>query len=391
MSSSSCPSCGSFETRVFHTQSGIPVNSCLLLESQQAATEFPTGDLRLAFCQSCGFLFNEVFDPTLSEYSARYEETQGFSAHFQAFARGLASRWIEKYDLHGKDILEIGCGKGEFLVLMCELGDNRGTGIDPSYRPERTESPAADRIKFVRDFYSERYADLSGDALICRHTLEHIPDTANFMEIVRRSVGDRQTTVLFELPDVLRVLREVAFWDIYYEHCSYFTTGSLARLFRKQGLDVIGLSLDYDDQYILIEARSGTGAGTPSLAGEDDLEVIAKAVDLFEEQYPARIATWRSELQQIADSGAKAVIWGAGSKGVSYLTTLGVTSEINCAVDINPYKQGMFMAGTGHPVVAPEYLQTYRPDVVIAMNSVYLPEIGQTLDSLGVSAELRGV
>jgi SAM-dependent methyltransferase len=303
----------------------------------------------------------------------------------------LAGRWIEKYDLHDKDILEIGCGKGEFLILMCEIGGNRGTGIDPSYRPERTESPAADRIKFVRDFYSERYADLSGDALICRHTLEHIPDTANFMGIVRRSVGDRQTTVLFELPDVLRVLREVAFWDIYYEHCSYFTTGSLARLFRREGLDVIGLSMDYDDQYILIEAQSGTGTGTPSLAGEDDLEVTAKAVDLFEELYPARIATWRNELQQIADSGSKAVIWGAGSKGVSYLTTLGVTGEIDCAVDINPYKQGMYMAGTGHPVVPPEYLQTYRPDVVIAMNSVYLPEIRQTLDSLGVSAELRGV
>ena len=44
--------------------------------------------------------------------------------------------------------------------------------------------------------------------------------------MVRRAIGDRlDTVVLFELPDVERVLREVAFWDVYYEHCSYFTLG----------------------------------------------------------------------------------------------------------------------------------------------------------------------
>ena len=90
-------------------------------------------------------------------------------------------------------------------------------------------------------------------------------------------------------------------------------------------------------------------------------------------------------------SGQRAVIWGAGSKGVSYLTTLAVGDEIGYAVDINPYKQGMYLAGTGHEVLGPEHLQSYRPDVVIAMNSVYLPEIRATLDSLGVAAELRGV
>ena len=43
--------------------------------------------------------------------------------------------------------------------------------------------------------------------------------------------------VFFELPDTERVLTEAAFWDIYYEHCSYFTPGSLARLFRRTGFE----------------------------------------------------------------------------------------------------------------------------------------------------------
>ena len=31
------------------------------------------------------------------------------------------------------ELLEIGCGKGEFLHLLCEGGRNRGIGIDPAY------------------------------------------------------------------------------------------------------------------------------------------------------------------------------------------------------------------------------------------------------------------
>jgi hypothetical protein len=44
------------------------------------------------------------------------------------------------------------------------------------------------------------------------------------MRVIRAQSATAPTSpVLFELPDVLRVLEEVAFWDVYYEHCSYFT------------------------------------------------------------------------------------------------------------------------------------------------------------------------
>jgi len=383
-----CPSCGETDVRVFHEQTGIPVNSCLLLPDAGAAREFPRGDLVLAFCRACGFIYNAAFDKTVSEYSARYEETQGFSPRFRAFARDLAQRWIDTYNLRAKHIVEIGCGKGEFLALMCELGGNRGTGIDPSYRPERMESAAG--IEFIRDFYSERYRDLTGDAIICRHTLEHIQPTRQFVETVRASVEDRtDPVILFELPDVYRVLREIAFWDIYYEHCSYFTLGSLASLFRRCGFDVLNVTTEYDDQYITVEAvpASGREASPP----ESDVEQTEKAVDYFEANYPARVAEWRRDLQATAGDGRKLVLWGGGSKGVAYLTTLGISDEVEYVVDVNPYKQNMFMAGTGQKVVAPEFLREYRPDVVVAMNGIYRDEIQADLDALGIEAELRTV
>jgi hypothetical protein len=75
---------------------------------------------------------------------------------------------------------------------------------------------------------------------------------------------------------------------------------------------------------------------------------------------------------------------------VAYLTNLGLRDEIEYAVDINPFKTGKFMAGTGQQIVAPEFLVDYKPDLVIAMNPIYLDEIRAKLDELGLAPELIG-
>ena len=120
-------------------------------------------------------------------------------------------------------------------------------------------------MEFVADFYGEKYAHVQGDFVCCKMTLEHIPDTANFVRTVRRSVGDRyDTVVFFQVPDMSRVLRDLAFWDIYYEHCSYFSAESLSLLFREQGFDVLDVWTDYDDQYLMITAKPSRRPLLPS-------------------------------------------------------------------------------------------------------------------------------
>jgi hypothetical protein len=377
---------------VFYELESVPVHSVLLLPTREEALDYPKGDIALGFCRVCGFISNVAFDPSLHEYSSRYEATQAFSPTFNAFARGLATRLIDQYDLHGKTIIEIGCGQGEFLTTLCELGGNCGVGFDPAYDSRRNESEAQDRITFIRDFYSERYADYHGDFVCCRMTLEHIRHTADFVSTVRRSLGVQSNTIVFfQVPDVKRILREVAFWDIYYEHCSYFSLGSLARLFRRCGFDVVNLVREYDGQYLMIEARPGNGKGGAFLEQEDDLEDLARDVAHFSENYPHKLDAWRRDLQGIRETGRRAVIWGAGSKGVAFLTTLDIQDEIEYAVDINPYKHGTYMAGTGQEIVAPEFLREYRPDAIIIMNPIYCSEIQQDLARMGVTAELMPV
>ena len=158
----SCPSCDSNKISVFYRLEGVPVQSVLLVSTRGAAIDYPKGDIVLGFCQSCGFIFNSAFESALVEYSSTYEATQRFSHTFSAFAQDLANRLIDRHDLHDKTVLEIGCGNGEFLKLLCKLGGNRGVGFDPSYVAEHSDETVQKGVTFIKDFYSEKYARLSG-------------------------------------------------------------------------------------------------------------------------------------------------------------------------------------------------------------------------------------
>lgn len=385
-----CPGCAACEMRVFYSFDGAPVHSVLLMPTREEALAYQRGSIRLGFCERCGFIANTAYDPALQEYSGKCEETQGFSETFNAFSGALAAELVERHSLKGKRVIEIGCGKGEFLSMICEMGPNSGTGFDPAYVPGRLETTAD--VRFINDFFSDKYAGVKADFVICKMTLEHIGATGAFLSSLRRSLEDSPQAVLFfQVPDVTRVLRELAFWDIYYEHCSYFSPGSLARLFRANGFDVTSIRKDYGGQYIMLEARPSSAVAIKALPEEDDLETVKGLVDYFTWNIGEKISLWRNRLREFERSGQKTVIWGSGSKGVAFLTTLGVKSETAFAVDINPYRSGTFMTGTGHKIISPQALIEARPDAVIIMNPVYTMEIERELKRLGISAEVLTV
>lgn len=385
-----CPNCDSVSMSIFYEIQNVPVHSMLLLQSRKEALDFPTGNIALGFCQHCGFVSNAAFDPELVEYSSRYESSQAFSRTFSDFYREQATNLIEQYDLHNKDILEIGCGQGEFLKVLCELGENRGVGFDPAFDDTRGQAKNG-QIDFVKDLYSEKYACYHADFVCCKMTLEHIPDTANFVRMVRNTIGDSpDTLVFFQVPDAERILGEAAFWDIYYEHCSYFTLESLARVFVDNGFIIVDLRKEFGDQYLRIVAKPiAIEDGIPDY--EYDLESLAQGVRHFSANWQRDLAGWRQKLKEFHQSGQRTVIWGASSKGVSFLNTLDVGDEIELAVDINPYKQGTYIPGTGQMIVAPEYIREYKPDIVVVMNPIYANEIKQNLEQMGIKARILSI
>lgn len=382
-----CPACGHEGLTPFLEQSA-PIHTSKLLPSRDAALEYPRGTIRLEVCEMCGFMTNTAFDAPNHDYSASFEETQAFSTTFRAFASEQVRGLVEAHGLVGRDVLEIGCGQADFLGMVCAATGARGFGVDPSWRFEQPEGVPAERLSVTRAFFEAGHVDKQYGLVICRHTLEHVHDVRGFLKELRRALAPWPgSPVFFEIPDTLRILREVAFWDVFYEHCSYFTPGSVARAFRSAGFRPTDVRVVFGGQYILLTAIADGDESSP-LDGEETPDVVVEASVAFGGAVTAAREAWTNRLGHLRQDGRKVVIWGAGSKGVGFLATLGLSDEIACAVDINPAKHGMFMPGTGHEIVAPERLTELSPDLVIVMNPAYAGEIQADLDRLGVSAEL---
>jgi SAM-dependent methyltransferase len=374
---------------VFYEVRGFPVHTVLNMETRERALSFPRGDIRLGFCESCGFISNVAFDPEQLTYCSECEEAQGFSPTFKSFSQWLGRYLVEEYQIRGKRILEIGCGKGDFLSLLCDLGRNRGIGFDPAYVEGRCERTKQKRMAFVKDFYGEKYSHVEADFVVCQMTLEHIREVGAFVEMVRRGLaGTPESIVFFQVPDVTRILRECAFEDIYYEHCSYFSKGSLSRLFASCGFHVLELQNVYDGQYLIIVSRPSDGPFTQEVSGMGAPEELRTSVLSFSSRMKARLEAWESRLTDLKESGKRVVLWGSGSKGVAFLNMLESSEVIKQVVDINPFRQGSFMAGTGQRVVPPEFLVELRPDVVVVMNPVYRDEIARNIGEMGLNPEI---
>ncbi len=384
-----CPVCGSQRTEPVLHLPQIPVFCNLLWPERSAALAAPRGDMRLGLCNDCGHLFNQAFDPGLMTYDQAYENSLHFSPSFQRYARGLAETLVERYDLHGKDIIEIGCGQGDFLGMLCELGNNRGVGFDPAYVEEGALPP---NVTIIPDYYSEKYASHRADFLVSRHVIEHLARPRAFAAMLRRVMAHRPDAVLFiEAPSADYMVAHTALWDIIYEHYAYFGRASMTRLFEDAGFQTLDLYETFGGQYLCLEARPAASSGQPA-TGREDVTAWRDQVRDFARSARAEIARWRRELERLAAANKRVVVWGAGSKGVMFLNLLPPQARlIDFVVDINPRKQGKFVAGAGQQIVSPDFLRDYRPDVIILMNRNYQDEIQEMAAALGLSPEFRFV
>lgn len=383
-----CPVCQSQTVRDILEVTQVPILANVLWDTRDAALSSPTGDVSLGFCTTCGHLYNTAFDPRKMEYDVAYENSLHFSPTFQAYADALAKRLIQTYDLHGKTIVEIGSGKGDFLKMLCDYGGNMGTGFDPSYEPTDDEKHPA--VTLIKDLYTEKYAHHQADLICSRHTLEHIFHPTEFAQNLQAVIGDRMNTVVYiEVPNLGFILRDTAIWDIIYEHVSYFGGHSLSYLMKRFGFEILELTEVYDGQFLSIEARL-KDAHNPSQEPTPGISLVqlTNQMDQFAEKSSQKLAYWGRMVRDIQETGKRAALWGAGSKGISFLNLLHVRDEIPFIVDINPRKRNKFITGSGQQIVPPDFLQEYQPNTVIIMNPIYKQEIQNTLTQMGLDVEI---
>jgi SAM-dependent methyltransferase len=383
-----CPVCHGESGQRFLSFPSVPVFCNVLWDSREEALAAPMSRIDLAFCVECGHIYNDSFDPALVAYSPRYENSLHHSAVFRQYTSDLVRRLVNEHGLRGKRILEIGCGQGDFLSELCLAGKNIGIGFDPSFAGGPLPA-GVERIEAA--YFSPDFVDIQPDAIICRQVLEHIEDPSQFLGMIREAIGERRDVLLsFEVPNGLWCFGGGGIWDVIYEHCGYFTPSSLERAFRLSSFEVLEVQETFERQFLTVVAKPGPVVGCQDASRTSDgvSRPLTNTVLTAALAMARRIDEWRVDLERIRREVGPVVVWGVGSKGVTFLNLADPRRLVEYAVDLNPRKHGMFIPGTGQVVMAPELLSTCeRNRAVVVMNPNYAHEIAARMGALGLHAE----
>jgi ubiquinone/menaquinone biosynthesis C-methylase UbiE len=344
---------GQNATSVFK-QPKVPVFQNKVYPTQREALEAPVADVELVQSGVSGFIFNRLFNPKLMHYDQNYQNEQANSNVFQEHLQNVKDL-LKSFGLQNKKVVEIGCGKGVFFELL--LKDNIDCwGFDPTY--EGTNA------RIIKDYFSEKYSNIEADVIIMRHTLEHIPAPFSFIHEIARA-NKYRGFLYVEVPTFDWIVEKNAFWDIFYEHCNYFTEQSLAAMFKDAETGRL-----FGGQYIYLWAD--LSKLRPTISPEQE---ITKRGGLV---FQAKLTYYRRFLGE----HKSLAIWGAGAKGSTFLNLLDSTREyVKYVIDINPVKQDRFVAGTGHPIYSPEILKKDPVETILVMNENYVTEVKDLLEN----------
>ncbi|QDV09001.1 hypothetical protein Poly30_45570 [Planctomycetes bacterium Poly30] len=386
-----CLVCQTADLAVFFDAGEQPVFANVLYDTREDALAAPRGRIRLGGCPACGFVHNVDFDPELVAYAPGYENSLHGSPTFQAFAEELARGLVERHSLKGGRAVEIGGGRAEFMALLMEAGLSEGLVMDPSSPDDALVT--SDSLRIERRLFEP--ADAGGGEhatrlLLTRHVLEHVEAPRDFVELLASAARAAEAGLYVEVPNGLWTIRDLGVWDVIYEHCSYFTPGALRALLAGAGA-VTEPREAFGGQFLCAEAAS---IGEPISFSTEAFGASGEEADLraeFGRTFGEIQARWAERLTGARAAGDRMAIWGAGSKGATFLNMTGQEDVIFCAIDVNPRKLGRFIPGTGHPIVGPDSLRDIELAEIVVMNPLYRDEIASMAKSAGSSATVTVV
>lgn len=314
-------------------------------------------DLTVCQCSACGLV---QLDAEAVPYYRDVIRAAGISDVLQAEKSAQFSDFIGRYALQGKKIVEIGCGRGEFLSLLAPF-DVVSCGLEHD-----AAAVAACRERGLNVFQgypeagSPRLPQAPFDAFLLLMFLEHMPDPCAALQAIGANLAD-EAVGLVEVPSFDFVVRHRLFAEFIGDHLFYFTAQTLRTTLEMNGFQVLECG-EIRGGYVL-SAR------------------VRKQARLDLSSFLSAREKLRAELHGFLDDlhGGRAAIWGAGHQAFAAIALTGLAGRIAYVVDSAPFKQGRFTPATHLPIVAPEALRLDPVDAVIVMAGGYSEEIAAIL------------
>lgn len=322
------------------------------------SVEYEKGvDLTVCQCSGCG-LVQLSNDPV--PYYREVIRAAAFSEVVKAFKARQFAGFLQKYSLQGKKIIEIGCGRGEFLSLLQSL-DVKAYGLE--YSETAVAACVQNGLKVSKGYLDSGVTALANgpfDAFLLLMFLEHMADPNSALKGIYNNLTE-DAVGLVEVPNFDMMLRNKLFSEFIGDHLLYFSRETLRTTLCLNGFDVIECD-ELRDNYVI--------SAIVKKRGKLDISSFYDYQTKIKTELDEYIGRFKAQ---------KVAIWGAGHQALAIIALTKIADKIKYVVDSAPFKQGKYTPATHIPIVSPNKLESDPVDTVIVMAASYSDEVASII------------
>jgi SAM-dependent methyltransferase len=280
------------------------------------------------------------------------------------FRRIQLADWIEKFDLTDKRLIEIGCGRGEYLELMRQSGARSLFGIENAHASVEVANAQGFDVRpayLTPGFFNPWPEPFEAFAVFS--FMEHWPDLKGSLSSLR-GVLVEGAIGLIEVPNFEFILANGLYSEFTTDHIHYFDRQTLRTALELNGFEVLRIKSVWHDYILSAEVRKRTSLKTESF--NTKRQRIVSELHAFTDRFePGRL-----------------VVWGAGHQALAVMSMAQLQERVSHVVDSAAFKQEKYTPGTRLLIKSPESLIMDEPHAIIVMAAAYSDEVAQTIANI---------
>ena len=390
-----CIACGHALSPLM-TLDDMPASAQNIPAASELAEDHPLS-LTLCQCPSCGLV---QFDTEPVDYYRDVIRAGGGTRtmtrlRHEEYARLLTA--MQENHIHGRRIVEVGCGRGEFLRMWQNLAEDpegaaalaRDQARDPlsgqpnaaplhlvglEHKPSLVEeaNAVADKKYRVYEGFATgdvRYPEGPFDAFVQFNFLEHQPDPCDMLRNIGRNLKP-QALGLITVPSFEYILRYNGYYELLRDHIANYTEFTLQKLLQDCGFELLSMDLVNRDTIEAIVRKAD-----PDELSE--LHYSGRLIDVsaLRDSYDRLSASVNAHIDHLSESHRTMAIWGASHQGFTLAATTKLSGRVEYIIDSAPFKQGRFSPASHIPIVAPDYAVAHPVDEILIVAPGYTDEI----------------
>lgn len=377
--SARCIACGSCLQPLI-TLDNMPASAQDIPDESELSKDHPIS-LTLCQCGKCGLV---QFDTEPVHYYKDVIRAGGGSSTMRALRREEYQRLLDTMKLKGltgRNIIEVGCGRGEFLSFFREYKDEllkeqnnlmeeiRLTGIE--HKPELVALARQAGLEVYEGFAEgdETFPNAPFDAFVQFNFLEHQPHPKDMLHCIWENLKPGAIG-LVTVPSFEYILQYDGYYELLRDHIAYYTKDTLRRLFESAGFRTISeRTVNRDTLEIIVEKLTEVSKeAEPYTGGFTDVSALM-------ENYETLRRDITKYLDQLDAAGRTLAIWGASHQGFTLAATTGLGGRVRYIIDSAKFKQGRFAPASHIPIYAPEHFLDEPVDEILIVAPGYTDEI----------------